>query len=52
VLGRHVVMLTGSDVEAHSDTAHGAGATAFLSKGRTADELVKVIRHLMALQAA
>ncbi len=45
-LARHVVVLTGSDVEEHDVEAHAAGAVAFLRKTRTADELLGVVQQL------
>ena len=39
-----VVMVTGSDVEAHAERAHIVGALAYLTKSRLADDLVATIR--------
>lgn len=43
---RHVVVLTGSDVDVHGNAAWEAGAVAFLPKRTGADELLRVVREL------
>jgi DNA-binding NarL/FixJ family response regulator len=39
-----VVMVTGSDVEAHAERAHVVGAIAYLTKSRLTDDLVAAVR--------
>jgi DNA-binding NarL/FixJ family response regulator len=43
-----IVVVSGADVEAHVDTAREAGADAFLPKGAVADDLVRLIRAIVA----
>ena len=43
---RQIVIVSGSDVEAHSNSAHAAGAVAFVSKSRVGDELPAILQAL------
>jgi DNA-binding NarL/FixJ family response regulator len=47
-----VVMLSGSDVEAHSGDAHAAGAVAYVRKTTTVTDLPKVLDELRARRSA
>ncbi len=47
-LARHVLIVSGSDVEAHTTSAHAAGAVGFVHKSRIVDELPAIVRALVA----